>query len=101
MKTIIIAVVCLLLTVGITSAQNTLPPHSCGLIVSLSVVHQRVSSDGYAPRMSAGSQSQFDCIAAHDPNFASQRFSSAVQSGNYWLSLLSAELGVTLIPLPI
>lgn len=97
----IVVLFMLLMVLASSGAGNFLPPHSCGLIVSLSVVHQRVGSDGYAPRMSEGSQSQFDCIAAHDPNFASQRFSSAVESGNYWLSLLSAELGVTLIPLPV
>lgn len=99
MKTFLLAII-IALFVGTTSAQSSLPAGACGQIVSLSVVHARLDSFGYAPRLQNGSQSQFDCIVSRDPNFASLRFSTAVQSGNYWLKLLGAELGVTLIPLP-
>lgn len=104
MRWLLLAVVFVLLAMSVSSvgAQNVgLPPHSCGFITSTSVIHDRIDSGGYAPRLTAGSQSQFDCITSRDPSFLAQRFPSAVSAGNYWLTLLSAELGVTLVPIPI
>lgn len=99
--TVVTILLVLVFSVIETQAQNVvLPPHACGLITSLSVAHDRVDNGGYAPRLKEGSQAQFDCIVSRDTNFTSVRFSSAVRSHNYWLGLLSAELGLPLGLLP-
>lgn len=76
------------------------PAHACGTVTSMSVNYPQVDAGGFAPRMKEGSQTQFDCIAARDPNFASQRFTSPSKAMNYWLFLLGQEWGVVLQPLP-
>lgn len=75
------------------------PPHACGTISSMSVTYDRDAA-GFMPRMKEGSQAQFDCIAARDPNFSVQRFASPIKAMNYWLFLLGQEWGVNMLLLP-
>lgn len=79
------------------SAQTA---HSCGSVNGLAVVFDRVDAGGYAPRAQGGTNAVFDCIVNRDPNFISQRFPSAWQAFNYWLTLYGLELGVVPLPLP-
>lgn len=76
------------------------PARACGLVTSMAVMYDLVDASGYAPRMKEGSQAQFDCIAARDPNFSSQRFTSPIKAMNYWLFLLGQEWGVNMLLLP-
>jgi len=69
--------------------------------VGLTVTYQRVDAAGYAPRLSSGSQAQFDCISGRDPNFASARQPSAWESLNYWFSLVNPATGSALGFLPV
>jgi len=96
-KFTVLFVIVLMLVAMPVGAQ---PPHACGTITSLSVIFDRVDAGGYAPRMKEGSQAQFDCIAARDPYFNSQRFDRSDKALNYWFGLFGQELGVTLLPLP-
>jgi hypothetical protein len=75
------------------------PAHSCGTISSMSVAYDRDAA-GYMPRFKEGSQDQFNCIAARDPNFSAQRFDAGWKALNYWFTLYGQELGVLLQPLP-
>lgn len=84
--------------IGLTPVMAQ-PPHSCGLL-SLTVIYPTVDNMGIAPRPAPGSEAVFTCIAAHDPAFDSQRFSSAWQAANYWLTLMGQELGQPVIVLP-
>ena len=59
-------------------------------------IYDRVDAGGYAPRLKEGSQVQFDCIAARDAYFNSQRFNNSVAALNYWLGLFGQELGVNM-----
>lgn len=96
MRKLLILVVCFLF------GSNALaqPPHSCGTITSLSVMFDRVDAAGYAPRFKEGNQTQFDCIAARDTYFNSQRFNNSASALNYWLGLFGQELGVNMGLLP-
>ncbi len=76
------------------------PPHSCGLALNFAVTYAKVDAAGYAPRAAAGSETVFNCIAARDPYFSTQRFASAWEALNYWFILYGQELGVMLSPLP-
>lgn len=76
------------------------PARACGLVTSMAITYPQVDAGGYAPRMKEGSQTQFDCIAARDPNFSSQRFTSPIKAMNYWLFLLGQEWGVNMLLLP-
>lgn len=76
------------------------PAHSCGTVSNLSVVYPMVDNLGMAPRPMPGSEAQFNCIAARDPNFQGQRFDAAYKALNYWFILYGQELGVNLQPLP-
>ena len=96
MKKIIILFAALL----ISSTVVAQPPFNCGTLTALSVIHDRVDAAGFAPRLKEGSQSQFDCIAARDPYFYSQRFDAFWKSVNHWNGLLGQEIGVTFGMLP-
>lgn len=93
----LVAIVLLACSLSTTTAQ---PPHSCGQITSLSVVYSTVDNLGIAPRPAQGSEQQFNCIAARDPNFQSFRADSAWKAANYWFVLLGQELGAPLQSLP-
>ena len=99
MRSLAIAFACLLLTATVFTAAAQ-PAHACGQITSLSVVYATVDNFGIAPRPMPGSESQFNCIAARDPNFQAFRADSAWKALNYWYVLYSQELGVNLQPLP-
>lgn len=88
------------LTLAICSPAYAQPAHACGDAVGLSVIFDLVDAGGYAPRMKAGSQAQFDCIAHRDPFFDSQRFRSSWEAANHWLGLLGQELGQPVGTLP-
>lgn len=77
------------------------PVGSCGTITNLSVVYATVDNLGIAPRPMPGSEQQFNCIAARDPNFQAFRTDSAWKAANYWFILLGQELGAPLQPLPV
>lgn len=68
--------------------------------VGLTVAHGRVDAAGFAPRLAAGSQAQFDCISGRDANFANARFPSMWESLNYWTSLVNPATGSSLGYLP-
>jgi hypothetical protein len=69
--------------------------------VGLKVAYEQVDAAGYAPRLKAGSQTQFDCIAGRDPNFASARQPSAWEALNYWFGLVNPATGSALGFLPV
>lgn len=98
MKRIIIIVLVLL---GVSSVMAQ-PPYHCGTTFNVSVINDRVDAGGFAPRFVGGDRQQFDCIAARDPYFYSQRFKDYYLSANHWLGLLSQEIGqpVGQIPAP-
>lgn len=73
---------------------------SCS-VSGLSVTYARVDAGGFAPRLgNSGTQTQFDCIAGRDPNFASKRLPTAWEALNYWFSLVAPATGIYLQPLP-
>lgn len=93
---VLLFIVLLLTSVVVVGAQ---PAHACGTIFNLSVTYDQDAA-GYFPKMAAGDQAQFDCIAKRDPNFNSQRFDARYKAANYWVNLLGQELGVSTIQLP-
>lgn len=98
MKRLLLAIILAGVFTAPVSAQ---PPHACGALGAMTIIYDRVDAGGFAPRFKAGSEQQFDCIAARDTNFDVQRFRTSVDAANYWLSLLGQELGVPLQPIPV
>ena len=86
----------LVMNVMVAAAQ---PAHACGTIFSLSVTYDRDAA-GYYPKMAAGDQNQFNCVADRDQSFSSQRFDAGYKAANYFLGLLGQELGVNMLMLP-
>jgi hypothetical protein len=99
MRKLVFVFACFLLAVTLFTVHAQ-PAHSCGDMNGFSVVYAHVDNLGIAPQAAPGSELRFNCIAARDPAFSSQRFDSAWKAANYWFILFSQELGQSLQPLP-